>query len=78
MSKRERIVYLIDIAASVPRPCQVARLLEVVEDRRRRSFGDADRGGDVSDPCGRMRSDALEHVRVVGHESPEMVFFSCT
>jgi hypothetical protein len=78
MTKRELTVNLIAIATSLVPLRQIPRLLEVADDRRRRSFGDANRGGDVSDPSVRIRGDALEHVRVVRHEPPKMIFFSCS
>ena len=57
MAKRKCIVYLVDIAASVPSFRQIARLLEVADDRYGRPFGDPDRGGDVSQPRVRVGGD---------------------
>src|ERR687886_779495 len=54
-------------------PRHVARLLEIVDDVRRRSFRDPDGAGDVSQSRGRVGGDRREHVRVVRHEPPEVV-----
>ena len=78
MAKRKVGVDFVRVAASVARLRQVAGLLEVVDDLRGRPFSDADGGGDVSEPRARVDGDALEHVRVVRHEPPEMIAFSGT
>lgn len=78
VTKRKVRVQLVAVAASFAGPRQVARLLEIVDDRRCRSFGDAYGGGDVSQSCRRICGEALEDVSVVCHESPEMILFSCS
>jgi hypothetical protein len=76
MTKGELIVNFVAVAPSLANLRQIARLFEVADDRRSRSFGDTDRGRDVSEPCGRIAGDALENVGVVGQEPPEMIAFS--
>jgi len=72
MAKRQLSVDVVAIAASVPRPRQIAELLQVADDRGGCSFGDADRGGYVSHARGRIGRDALQHMGMVSHESPVM------
>ena len=78
MAKWKLVVNLITVATSLPPFRQVAGLLKVVNDRHRRSFGNADRGGDVSEPCVRVGGDPLQHVRVVRQEPPTMITVSRT
>ena len=77
VTKRQLAVDLVAVAASVAGLCQVARLLEVVDDVGGRPLGDADTDGDVSEPGIGIGPDAFEHVGVVRHKSPQ-VFVSST
>jgi hypothetical protein len=70
VAKRKLAVDLVAVAASVASLGQVAGLLKVVDDLRRGSFSDPDADGDVSKARIRVGGDALEHMRVVGHEAP--------
>jgi SAM-dependent methyltransferase len=78
VAKRKLVVHLVTVAASVAGLRQIAGVLEVVDDLCRRSFGDADRARDVPEARARLGGDAFEHVRMVGHEPPEVVSFSGT
>jgi hypothetical protein len=78
VAKRKLVVHFVMVPASVTGLGQVAGLLEVIDDLGRRSFGDADGDGDVSEASGRVRGDAFEDVRVVGDEPPKMVCLSRT
>jgi hypothetical protein len=78
MTKRKLFLNLIEVATPGARFGQIPRLLEVVHNRRNRSFRDTDLGRDVSEPRGWIGGDALQYVRVVGQEPPEMIAYSCT
>ena len=78
VAKRKLAVDLVTVPASVAGFGQVAGVLQVSHDLRGGSLCDADALGDVSEPRARIGGNALEHVRVVGHEPPEMVAFSRT
>lgn len=73
MTKGELVVDNIVIAASAPRLCQVAGLLEVVDQLSGSAFSDADGLRDVSETRTGIDREAYEHVRVVGDEDPRMV-----
>jgi hypothetical protein len=78
MAKRKLVLNLIPVAAPVARLGQIASLLEVADNSRNRSLRHPDHGRDVPKAGGWIAGDALEHVRVVGHEPPEMISLSCT
>lgn len=59
MTKRKLVVNLVTVATSVARLCQIARLLEVTDNRRNRSFRDPDHGRDVSKSGGWIAGNAL-------------------
>ncbi len=73
MTERQLAVDFVPVPASLPRLGEVTRLLEVFDDLRRRSFGNPDADCDVTDPHARIGVDALEHMGMVGHETPEML-----
>ena len=73
MTERETVVDLVAVAASVAGLGQITRCLEVLDDMRRRSFGDADARCDIPEPRAGIGIDALEHVGVVRDEPPEVV-----
>ena len=73
VAKRKLAVNLVSVVAPHARPGQVARLLEVLDDLRHGALCDRDGRGDVPKPRAGVRGDALEHVRVVGHEAPVMI-----
>ena len=75
MAQRQLRVDFVLVAAPVAGLRQVSRLFEVFEDVRRRAFRDPDIGGDVSEPRSGIAGDALEDVRVVCREPPEVVVF---
>jgi FtsP/CotA-like multicopper oxidase with cupredoxin domain len=68
MAEGQLAVHLVAVAASVTRLRQVAGLLKVVDDVRRRSLGDADAGGDFSEARIGVGVDALE-IKLVGGDS---------
>ena len=68
-------MHLVLVAAAVAGLGQVAGLLEFADDLGRRSFGDADGEGDVSEAHIRVGSDASEDVGVVGQEPKEKRIF---
>ena len=59
MTKRKLVPDLIEVATTVAGLRQIPCLLEVTDDRRNRSFRDADRGRDVPEAGGRSAGDAL-------------------
>jgi len=73
VAKRKLAVDLVPVVSPHARLGQVAGLLEVLDDLRRRALCDPDGCGDVPKPRAGVRGDALEHVSVVGHETPSMI-----
>ena len=73
VAKRKLAVNLVPVVSPHTRPGQVAGLLEVLDDLRRRALRDPDSRGDVPKTRAGVPGDALEHVRVVGHEAPGMI-----
>src|SRR5918994_6748585 len=73
VTKWKLVVDVVAVAASVADFRQIAGSLELVHDLCRGSFRDADGGGDVAQAQGGLSGDALEHVRMVGHEPPRMI-----
>ena len=73
VAKRKLVVDLVAIPASVARPRQVTRFLQLADDLRDRSLGDSDRRGHVSQPSGRIRGDDREHVSMVRDEAEGMI-----
>lgn len=73
MAKGQVGMHLVVVSPTVPALCQVARLLEVLDDLRRTSFGDADARGDVPEPDVWVAVDAGEDVGVIGDEAPVVV-----
>src|SRR3954462_14374255 len=73
VAKRKLAVNLVPVVSPHTRLGQVAGLLEVPDDLRRRALGDLDGRGDVPKARAGVRGDALERVRVVGHEAPMMI-----
>jgi hypothetical protein len=78
VAKRKLVVDFVMVPAAVAGFAQVAGSLQIANDLRCGSFGDADSDGDVSKSCGRVGGDAFEHVSVVRYEPPEMVVLSRT
>jgi hypothetical protein len=76
VAKRQIFVDLVSVPAPYARPGQVAGLLEVVDDLRRRSFRDSNGLRDIPQPRRRIFGDALEDVRVVCDEPPRMILLS--
>jgi hypothetical protein len=76
VAKRKLVMYLVAIPPSVARLRHVARFLELADDLRDGPLSDADRRGHVSQPCGRLVRDDLEHVSVVRHETERMISFT--
>lgn len=76
MTERQVAMDFVLVASPVTGLGEVPRPLEVVDDVRDGSFGDADAGGDVSEASAGVDGDAFEHVRVVRHESPEVLVSS--
>jgi hypothetical protein len=73
MPERQLFVHLVAVAAPVAALAQVAGLLKVVDDLRRRALGNPDGLGDVPEPCGRVGRDDLEHVGVVCYEPEKLI-----
>ena len=76
MAKRKLVVHFVKVPAPVAGLGQVTGSLEVIDDLRSRPFGDSNRCGDVSEARGRVGGDVFEHVRMVGDESPMMIWLS--
>ena len=66
------------VAPSVASLCQVAGLLEVVDDLGCGALGDADALGDVPKPDGWFGGDDLEDVGVVGYKPERMILLTGT
>lgn len=73
VAERKLRMHPVVVAAPTASLREVPGVLEVLHDVRRRPFGDADGGSDVSEPHGGIGVDALEHVRVVRHEPPHVI-----
>jgi hypothetical protein len=63
-------VDLVPVASADADPGQVAGMFEVVDDLRRRPFGDPDGFGDVPQARIRLGGDAGKYVTVVGDQAP--------
>jgi len=61
------------VAAAIPFPVDVASRDQVSQDALRRSEGDANRVGDVSQAHVGVAGDAEQHLRVVGDELPASI-----
>lgn len=73
MAKRELVMDLVTVAASMPCLRQVAGLLEVLDQLGGGPFRDAHRLRDVSEARAWIGGEAYEHMRVVGDEPPGMI-----
>jgi hypothetical protein len=73
VAEREVAVDVVLVAASDAGLGQIAGVLELADDLRHRSFGDADGGGDVSHAYAGVGGDARQHMPVVGDEPPGAV-----
>jgi hypothetical protein len=71
--QRQVFVHLVMVSAPVADLRQVAGFHQVVDDLCRRSLGDPNDLGDVSEANGWVAGDRLEHVRVVRDEAPAVV-----
>jgi hypothetical protein len=78
VAERKLAVNLVPVVSPHTRLGQVAGLLKVLDDLRRRALGHPDGGGDITKTRGGVRGDALEHMCVVGHEAPGMISISGT
>jgi hypothetical protein len=81
IAERKLGVDLVAVAASVAvvaAPRQIARLLKVAHDLRRRTFADPYGEGNVSEPCPRVGGNPGKHVSMVGKKLPEMIRFTGT